>query len=67
MAGDRTPMTWSTNSALIVARSRQDTTESWTTPVPCPSGVLASMNRQAGSVAMLRFFVTSATTRVRRA
>jgi hypothetical protein len=40
------------------------TTESWARPVAFPSGVFASMNRQAESPAIVKFFVTSATTSV---
>ena len=66
MAFDKAPMIWSTKSALIVAMSRHKTTESWRTPVALPSGVPASISRQAGSFAIVRFLVTSATSKVRK-
>jgi hypothetical protein len=41
--------------------TKHDTTESRTRPVALPSGVLTLISRQAGSFAIMRFFVTSAT------
>jgi len=54
MAGERVPSTWATVSAYTVTSTRQETTESQTKPVALPSGVLVSMNRQAGSLAIVR-------------
>ena len=64
MAGESDPITWATESAYTVTSTRQDTTESRTRPVARPSGVLVSTNKHAGSLAMVTFFVTSATTNV---
>ena len=64
IAFDNVPNTWATLSAYIVTSTRQETTESRTKPVAFPSGVFTSMNKQAGSFAIVRFFVTSATTMV---
>jgi hypothetical protein len=64
MVAERVPITCATVFVSTVANSRQETTESRTSPVALPSEVLVSTNTQAGSSAMVRFFVTSATTTV---
>jgi len=48
----------------MVSSTKLETTESTSSPVALPSGVLKSMNRQAGSFFIVRFFVTAATTSV---
>jgi len=64
MAGESVPRTRATVLAYTVTSTRHETTESPTKPVALPSGVLISMNRHAGSLAIVRFFVISATTSV---
>jgi len=58
------PSTWETVSSYTRTSRRHDTTDSVSKPVALPSGVVKSMNRQAASLAIVRFVVTSAQTTV---